>query len=515
MTNIAERRAFLTKLAISGVALTAASGSQPKATGAIGENGARHTGPAGLRNVRAFGAKGDGVTDDTAAFNAATGAAQPVDAQGSRIGVFVPPGTYRIDGTVFVHKGQSLLGSGDASVIDASRATGRTIVLGRDARDRDDPGGAPATLGELRFWGGSDHAPLIDVPLAGFALRNLFITSAGIGIAIGGGDGIVSNVIIDQALNGIVLRGARNVLIDGLICYAINYAVTIDRGTNDIALSNLIAAYSKNASILFAEGAGDITSIRVSGATFVSSIEYPSFVGHVHARATSFDAQFSDCVFRNWRGFAVTQEAGDGMRLSFANCTFDGARSHPSYNASATASGIRTGVGAQVRLTDCRFLRLPGPVVSIAPGLRALTFDGGSIEHCRGDPIHFAGRGGGRIRVRGVEGFGRVIAQGGTSGLVLPWCGTTTAWRITAARRGSPGGMTIATVAATVRGDAIVCAIAEEQSHGAPLPLAAGLGAGPEKGPGVPQQAALGEGNGTLWVSAPTTNVEWTAESIG
>jgi hypothetical protein len=505
ITDMTERRAFLTKLALSGIALTGAGQVKPETS----PHPALATGDEGMHDVRAFGAKGDGVTDDTAAFNAATSAAAAVSVQGSRIGVFVPPGTYRIDGTVFVHKGQSLTGAGDASLIDASRARGRTIVLGRDSRDRDDPGGAPATIGELRFWGGSDRAPLIDVPLAGFAIRNLFITAAGIAIAIGGGEGIVSNVIIDQALNGIVLRGARNVLIDNLICYSVNYAITIDSSTNDIALSNMIAAYSKNASILFAEGATGITSIRVSGATFVSNIEYRSFIGHIHARAQAFDAQFSDCVFRNWRGFAVTQEAGSGARLTFANCTFDGARSHASYNASGTASGIRTGVDAHFRFTDCRFLRLPGPVASIGPSLGALTFDGGLIHDCRGDPIRFVARGGGRIRVRGVDGFGRQIEQGGTSSIVLPWCGTTTVWRVGAAKRGSPGGATLATVAACATNDVIACSITQEQRYGAPLMLACGLGAGPQ----APQRAPLGEGNGTLCVTAPGREIDWTVET--
>src|SRR5690606_12128129 len=123
-----ERRAFLSKLALSGIALGGAGRVQ--AQPAAAQNAALHAWEAGLRDVRAFGARGDGITDDTDAFNAATSATASVTEQGSRIGIFVPPGTYRIDGTIFLHKGQSLAGAGDASVIDASRARGRTIVMG-------------------------------------------------------------------------------------------------------------------------------------------------------------------------------------------------------------------------------------------------------------------------------------------------------------------------------------------------------------------------------------------------
>ena len=122
-----------------------------------------------------------------------------------------------------------------------------------------------------------------------------------------------------------------------------------------------------------------------------------------------------------------------------------------------------------------------------------------------------AGRGGGRIRVRGVDGFGRRLDGAGRSAIVLPWCGPTTGWRVTATRRGMPGGMTSATVAACADGDAIACTLAGEERHGAPLSLTCGPGAAP--GPAV--RASLGEGNGLLWVSTAAADVDWAADSIG
>lgn len=71
------------------------------------------TGPAGY--VTAFGAAGDGVTDDTAAVQAA------FDAGNKH--VFFPAGTYLISGGIVVPSGVDVSGAGDASVIK----TGATL----------------------------------------------------------------------------------------------------------------------------------------------------------------------------------------------------------------------------------------------------------------------------------------------------------------------------------------------------------------------------------------------------
>lgn len=499
--RMTERRAFMTKLAASGLAIALTTGAKCQP--------AKPDESVGPRDVRAFGAKGDGTTDDTAAFNAATNAAASAP-QAAGIAIYVPPGTYRIDGTVFLRKGQSLSGAGDATIIDASRARSRTIVMGRNAKDIDDPGGAPASIAQLRFLGGSGHAPLIQVNLPGFAITDLFISAAGTAIEIGGADGIISNVVIDQALNGIVLKGAHNIVITGLIVYEANYAITVGNATSDVSLSDLIIAYSKHASVLFAEGATDITSVRVANTTFVSSIEYPTFVGHVHARAAAFDAHFTSCIFRNWREFAVIQAAGGGADLSFSDCTFDGARSHPSYNASATASGIRTGANSRIRLSQCVFRRLLGPVALIGSGLRELTIDGGSVEECRGEPIRFMPGAGGRIRVRGAEGFGRLVETSGSCSIILPWWGSTTAWHVSAARRGAPGGLSVATIAVCQNGDVVSCLVGEVQRYGEPLPISVSFGAAR----GGPQQVPLGGGSGSVCVTVPGAEIDWIAETV-
>jgi hypothetical protein len=70
-------------------------------------------------NVKSFGAVGDGVTDDSAAFNAAiqaeTGAMNPLHPQADPARgphILIPPGTYRIASTILIDRAVILEGSG-------------------------------------------------------------------------------------------------------------------------------------------------------------------------------------------------------------------------------------------------------------------------------------------------------------------------------------------------------------------------------------------------------------------
>ena len=75
-------------------------------------------------SVKDFGAVGDGVTDDTTAINNAI-ASLPADGGD----VYIPPGTYKITGTITFNKDGTLYGAGrEASVINISHATATAIV---------------------------------------------------------------------------------------------------------------------------------------------------------------------------------------------------------------------------------------------------------------------------------------------------------------------------------------------------------------------------------------------------
>jgi glucan 1,3-beta-glucosidase len=98
-----------------------------------------------FRNVKDYGAKGDGTTDDTAAIQKAidTGDSSGSRATGSKFGmtgqpavVYFPAGTYSIKSTISNRVGTVLMGDPtNRPVIKASSSfTGTSLIVGHDSR---------------------------------------------------------------------------------------------------------------------------------------------------------------------------------------------------------------------------------------------------------------------------------------------------------------------------------------------------------------------------------------------
>lgn len=358
-------------------------------------------------SVLDHGAKGDGVTDDTDAFNRATRATEPWSAALPAV-ILVPAGRYRIDGTVYVRKGQHLRGDGEPSVIDARGARKRTFVLGNGLAGetaKPDPGGAPVQISDLQTLGSAPDQPLIFTDAQGFAMRRLFLSAVGTGIFVSGADGVITDIIIDQALNGIVFEQCQNIVLSNLISYLANYAVTFKSGARDIAITAVQICYSRHVAMLLAEGATGITNVRVSASSFIMNEQYDTFVGYVHCRAFGPDMALDNCNFRNWPGYAVDQTAGRNARLSFANCQFDGRPTNPIYNEANSSKVIVTGAGGQFRFVECEFRHLHGEIVHARPELGALTLAGGAVEACPLPRIRAESGNEPEIRVRDVAGL--------------------------------------------------------------------------------------------------------------
>lgn len=164
-------------------------------------------------SVKDFGAAGDGLTDDTLAFQKALTAHDAV---------YVPPGVYLVTAPVTVGGRQSLCGAGQSSVIRAA----------------------------------SDDFTVIELPNRSATIAGLRIEGGAIGIKLWGRDSectqnSVTDVMIDEALTGIVLDGYNDT---NRPCYWNNFnRVLIERMTvNGVHLIKSGAGDTPNANRFYA-----------------------------------------------------------------------------------------------------------------------------------------------------------------------------------------------------------------------------------------------------------------------
>jgi Pectate lyase superfamily protein len=382
-------------------------------------------------NVQDFGAIGDGITDDTAAFNRATNASAAWSVA-LEYAVFVPSGRYRIAGTVFVRKGQTLYGEGLSTHIDATHAKGSTFVLGKrlvSGTTMDDPGGSPVKIANLRGLGGAPDHGFIYTSVAGFQVTGLFLSATGIGIEIEAADGIMSDIAIDGCLNGIVFRNCQNIVANNINIYLPNYAISFMGECRDLLFSNTLVTYTKYASILFGDAVENIDNVVFSNCSFVNNVQYDTFSGYIYSRASRVSAMFRACSFRNWPRYAINQDAGVDVSLAFDACVFDGAPTNPVYNKSNSARCISTGMG-RYRFTDCSFQNLHGEIATVNGRLQLLSITGGNISNCATGRMKFASTLTGKIVIRDVQGFASVSRGKGFQSISLPWWGAGTIWRL-------------------------------------------------------------------------------------
>lgn len=120
-------------------------------------------------SVRDFGAVGDGIVDDTLAFQAALAAAEAV---------FVPPGTWRIASTLTLREGRRLHGAGHASRVQAASGTVDLVAMT----------GGFAEIHHLRLEGGRTGIRLhgIERPCVQNTVRDLSVWDARWGIVLDG-----------------------------------------------------------------------------------------------------------------------------------------------------------------------------------------------------------------------------------------------------------------------------------------------------------------------------------------
>lgn len=326
-----------------------------------------------VNNVLDFGADPTGIADSTAAFNLATNAAH----EGTGIfdqdipgGVFVPAGIYKITGTVYVHKGQHLFGAGEgASKIDASSMTsysGPVFKLGYASTGVADSGGLAPEISELWVYGGPASHGVVECDVSGYTIHNMFMTSPGVGLSLGGTDGRVSNMQIDQGLTGMRIGGHTH-QIDQVAIWNCNYGIfTQGSSCTDVIFTNLALSYLKYGGIVFNAGV-ETANLNFTACSFVMNEQYSTFSGYVINQTNEATASFNACDFSNMRGPAFFHQNGIDNVFTFNNCAFNGGRSLSVYAESST-SYVASSKNESLYFNDCSFNGLKATPIQVDGG---------------------------------------------------------------------------------------------------------------------------------------------------
>jgi hypothetical protein len=319
-------------------------------------------------NVIDFGADPSGVLDSTVAFNLATNAAYTSTGNSDQNfpGVVdVPAGIYKITGTVYVHKGQHLRGSGPGSKINATGMLGLAIPVFKlgFSTTAQDGGALPPEISGL-FTDGGPNAAVIECQVAGALVHDLFLSGPGIGLTLGAADTIITNIICDVGLNGFVING-QNHIIDSCLFFNQNYPIQILSTTNDVQINNCHFEYSKYDDILFQNGGTNIQNIAIQNCQFVKNVQYVTSDQAIQIRCAGGSITIHGCEFRNQRGFSITTPTGVANTLRISNCVFNGAKTNSVYAQSSTAAGIKT-ENSYTEITNCTFINLYGNPIQVA-----------------------------------------------------------------------------------------------------------------------------------------------------
>lgn len=235
-----------------------------------------------------------------------------------------------------------------------------------------DAGGLPPVIEKLHILGGDATGGAVDMRVAGAQARDLFITSAGTSVRIGGADTILSRCIIDQGLSGLIIDG-QNHIIDTCLFYNMNYGAKFLENTFDVQMNNCHFEYGIYDDVLFDESATNIKNVSIQNCQFVKNTQYATSDQSIHIRSNGADVFISGCEFRNQKGYSIRIPTGVGNNLRVSDCVFDGNKTNPAYAQSTTASGIFV-QNAFVEVTNCRFENLYGNPIAVNTTIAHPTF---------------------------------------------------------------------------------------------------------------------------------------------
>lgn len=275
--------------------------------------------------VDAFGAVGDGVTDDTAAFQDAIDA---VAAAGGGT-IMVPWGQYRITDTLYIaHGGVQLRGSG--------------FVKDQYSRNSDLDLDFMDAVGTALVWGGTSGIPMVHVGWVSGTTTRKVSGSALCGIALNG---------MEAATTGILVLSADRCVFDDVLvqkCTGTGVLLTTDaasqpfsgaRDTQNNIFNNLFIEVAGSARGIVL--ASDVTAVGNSSVNTFSNV----FIRYANGDAVTFEASDSNTFF-HLRCTRLTGDTGLALRFVGAVAGVVGyARTNFIYHFHSSQGGILAEAG--------------------------------------------------------------------------------------------------------------------------------------------------------------------------
>ena len=267
-------------------------------------------------NVKAFGAVGDGVADDTAAIQAAAGTGQTV---------WVPKGTYSITTINLKGKYPNIIGDGILETIIKARSAVSTMF---DAYESSDVQVSPVLISNMTIDGNNivtgsgisiryRHLSRIDTCL----IKNFTATSASGIYSIDAWLNIYSNLRVTNCYNGLTLDGSNHRSATNSCSFTSCTNAGINCQSNGTAADGNNALVFNNCDVEFGSGLG--VYLSVSDAAFYGcymgeNLSGPSFFvdgGKILVEAGVVYFGYTT------NSFAVT---GNGGYVTFRNCKVNG-----------------------------------------------------------------------------------------------------------------------------------------------------------------------------------------------
>ncbi|QDF45944.1 hypothetical protein vBVpaPMGD2_5 [Vibrio phage vB_VpaP_MGD2] len=368
-------------------------------------------------SVLDFGADPTGTVDSTAAFNLATGAADEYNETIFRRSIYIPDGRYKIDGKVYVRKGQTLFGNGGASHLYMGSTGG--IVMGWKSDGTEDPSGRPPRVSDIWIEGGWQP---IFVEVSGWSVDNVFISFPVAGMFATGTDGHITDCTFDGGSGLLSLSGGAHTVSNCIFFLGTNQLSLGGDKERQIlhssTITNCVFNFPSYSSIRVANG--KVKNVTLSNCTFNLNEQFKTHKGYIITEWSGGDFPqpeadmiIDGCSFVNPKEYAIDLNAGSGHNLMVSNCTIDGEQPHPLWATAASSKGIRMGTRGILKVTDTVLRNLKGQPVSLE-GTADIDFriTDCDFDNCTGGDVDILVTNTSRntkVRLRDVKGSGRQL----------------------------------------------------------------------------------------------------------